>query len=69
MDFGAGEGVEIMAIIEAGPVCCHPAGVEIETTMKCISCEKYWVIEGVPNNTLWYCPWCGLKQDVSADNK
>lgn len=66
-----------MAIID-GSAVCYPAGYEppkcsfelkTDTHFTCNSCDRNWVVEGMPNNTVWYCPWCGVKQEVDPKRR
>jgi|GEM_PF-1732463 len=39
------------------------------THYNCGKCKKWWSIGDSPTEReIWYCPWCGCKQRIPADN-
>jgi ASC-1-like (ASCH) protein len=37
---------------------------EILTHFSCGHCKKWWSIGDAPKRNVWFCPWCGKRQEV-----
>jgi ribosomal protein L37AE/L43A len=43
--------------------------VEKLSHFRCLKCDKWWSIGDAPKKVIWYCPWCGLKQNFQNNEK
>jgi hypothetical protein len=42
---------------------------EVLFHFSCEKCKKWWSIGDAPEDREeWFCPWCGYKNDYSADH-
>ncbi|RMG97361.1 MAG: hypothetical protein D6706_08640 [Chloroflexi bacterium] len=44
--------------------------VERLVHFRCGACRRWWSIgDAPPDRTDWYCPWCGQKQQIQAEQE
>jgi predicted RNA-binding Zn-ribbon protein involved in translation (DUF1610 family) len=44
--------------------------VELLHHFRCYACGKWWSVGDAPlRKTLWFCPWCGMKEIYAAQKK